>query len=88
MPAVATDPTGPLVWLLAVVPLTAPAALLEALALSSSTPWLLVAVGLIAQLVFVLIAIVAASRVFRATLLLYGTRPGLRRIVAAMTARP
>ncbi len=50
-------------------------------------PWLMVTASLAVQVVFVGIAIVAAGRIFRATVLLYGTRPNLLRIIAAVTAR-
>jgi ABC-2 type transport system permease protein len=87
LPAILTDPGGPLVVALCVLPLTAPAAMLAVLASSASVPWLLVVVSLVAQAVFVAVAVVATSRIFRATLLLYGVRPSLRRIASAMLAR-
>ncbi len=80
------DPTSPIVWVLALIPLTAPAALLEVLS-NGSPPWIMVGVSLLVQVVFVVFAIAAAGRIFRATVLLYGTRPNLRRIIAAVTAR-
>ena len=66
--------------------MTAPAASLELLALPSM-PWLQLAASLVAQIVFVVLATVLAGRIFRATLLLYGVRPSLGRIVAALTGR-
>jgi ABC-2 type transport system permease protein len=87
LPVFLSDPSAPLVIALCVLPLTAPAAMLAVLASSASVPWLLVAVSLIAQIGFVLVATVATSRIFRATLLLYGVRPSLRRIAGAMLAR-
>ena len=86
-PLFASDPTSPLVWILALIPLTAPAATLELLSVAE-TPWIIVGVSMLVQLLFVALAIVGASRVFRATLLLYGTRPSLGRIIGAITARP
>jgi ABC-2 type transport system permease protein len=82
-----SDPGSPIVLALCVLPLTAPAALLQLLAVSSSPPWLLVGVSLLAQTLFVIVAVVASSRIFRATLLLYGVRPSVRRIADAIFAR-
>ncbi len=85
-PVFLSDPNSIIVWALALVPLTAPAAVLEVLS-ASSPPWLMIGVSLVIQVLFVGVATVAAGRIFRATVLLYGTRPNLRRIVAAVTAR-
>ncbi|CAN5597230.1 ABC transporter permease [soil metagenome] len=81
------DSQSPLVTALALIPLTAPAAMLQLLALLSEPPWLLVAASLISLAAFAALATLAAARVFRATLLLYGARPSVRRIVDAITAR-
>jgi ABC-2 type transport system permease protein len=91
IPLVATplflnDPASPIVAALALLPLTAPAAALELLAIPGSSP-LLIGASLVSQLVFMAIAIIAAGRIFRATLLLYGAQPGVRRIVGALTGR-
>ncbi|HUG02495.1 MAG TPA: ABC transporter permease [Longimicrobiales bacterium] len=85
-PLFLTEPNSPIVWALALLPLTAPAAVLELLAVPGSSP-LLVLASLISQLAFMAIAIFAAGRIFRATLLLYGTQPSVRRIVGALTGR-
>jgi len=85
-PVFLSDPNSIIVWALALVPLTAPAAVLEVLS-AGSPPWLMIGVSLVIQVLFVGVATVAAGRIFRATVLLYGTRPNLRRIVAAVTAR-
>jgi ABC-2 type transport system permease protein len=87
LPAFLSDPGGPLVVALCLIPLTAPAAMLAALAASSSVPWLLVALSLLSQVAFVIVATVATGRIFRATLLLYGVRPSLGRIASAMLSR-
>ncbi|HEY7025636.1 MAG TPA: ABC transporter permease [Candidatus Limnocylindrales bacterium] len=87
LPAFLSDPNAPMVLLLCVLPLTAPAAMLAVLASSTAVPWALVVVSLAAQIVFVALATVGTSRIFRATLLLYGVRPSLRRIAGAMFAR-
>jgi ABC-2 type transport system permease protein len=81
------DPGSPLVIALALIPLTAPAAMLQLLGIAPETPWLLVAASLASLGIFALLAGLAASRIFRATLLLYGARPSLRNIIAAVTAR-
>jgi hypothetical protein len=44
-------------------------------------------VSLIVQVLFVVVAVVASGRIFRATVLLYGVRPSARRIVDAVFAR-
>ncbi len=87
LPVFLSDPSGPLVVLLCVIPLTAPAAMLAVLASTPTVPWLLVGLSLAAQIAFVIVATVATSRIFRATLLLYGVRPSARRIASAMLTR-
>lgn len=85
-PLFVSDPNSPIVWALALFPLTAPAASLELMSLPY-TPWLTLLASLISQIVFVVVAVFLAGRVFRATLLLYGTRPSMRRLVSALTSR-
>ena len=87
LPVFLSDPSGPVVLLLCILPLTAPAAMLAVLASSPTVPWLLVGVSFTAQVVFVVLAVVATGRIFRATLLLYGVRPSLGRIAGAIFAR-
>jgi ABC-2 type transport system permease protein len=82
-----TDPGSWLVILLSLIPLTAPAAMLQVLAIASEVPWPLVLGSLALLTAFAVVAAIGASRVFRATLLLYGVRPSLRRIIGALTAR-
>jgi hypothetical protein len=67
--------------------LTAPVSMLQVLALSPDPPWPLVIASLASLTIFAILAAVGAARVFRATLLLYGVRPSVRRIVGAITAR-
>jgi ABC-2 type transport system permease protein len=81
------DPNSPIVWLLTLLPLTAPGAILEVIAIAPSPPWLMVGLSLLSQLVVAGIAIVLSGRIFRATVLLYGVRPSLGRILAALTGR-
>jgi ABC-2 type transport system permease protein len=82
-----TDINSPIVWILSVIPLTTPATMLQVLVLSPTTPWLQVGVSLVVLVAFVAVATVASARVFRATVLLYGVRPGFKRIVGAILAR-
>jgi ABC-2 type transport system permease protein len=82
-----TDIDSPLVWALALIPLTAPAAMLMVLAIAPTIPVPMVALSLAVLAVFTVLATVASARVFRATLLLYGVRPSLQRIVGAIVAR-
>ena len=82
-----TDIQSPIVWILSLIPLTAPAAMLQVLVLSPTTPWFQIIVSLVILVAFVAVATVGSARVFRATVLLYGVRPGIRRIVGAVLAR-
>jgi ABC-2 type transport system permease protein len=81
------DINSPIVVALCLLPLTAPAALLEVLAISTTPPWPLVLASLASQALFVAFAVIVSARVFRATLLLYGTRPSVGRLVDAVLAR-
>ncbi len=87
MSAFLEDLGSPLVIALCLLPLTAPAALLEVIAIAPTPPWPLVIASLVSQAAFVALAIVGSARVFRATLLLYGVRPSARRLVGALLAR-
>lgn len=87
LPVFLSDPSAPVVIALCLLPLTAPAAMLAVLAAAPSPPWLLVGLSLLAQIAFVVVAVVATGRIFRATLLLYGVRPSVRRIAGAVLAR-
>lgn len=82
-----SDTGSPIVTVLALIPLTAPVAMLEVLTLSPDPPWPLVIASLASLTIFAVLAAVGAARVFRATLLLYGVRPSVRAIVGAITAR-
>jgi ABC-2 type transport system permease protein len=85
-PLFINDPNSPIVWVLALLPLTAPAAVLELLAVPSA-PTALIALSLAVQVIYVVVAIFLAGRIFRATLLLYGMRPSVRSIAGAVFAR-
>jgi len=82
-----SDIASPIVVILALIPFTAPAAMLMVLTLSTEIPWGMVIVSIVSLAIFTALATVASARVFRATLLLYGVRPGVRAIVGAMFAR-
>ena len=81
------DVSTPLVWALALFPLTTPAAMLLVLAVAPTIPVPMVVASLLSLTLFAVLATIASARVFRATLLLYGVRPSLRRIVDAVLAR-
>jgi ABC-2 type transport system permease protein len=81
-----TDLGSPIVTVLAIVPLTAPAAMLQVLSLASEPPWALIAASLASMTIFTLLATIASARIFRATLLLHGVRPGVRQLLAAARA--
>jgi ABC-2 type transport system permease protein len=82
-----TDPTAPIVWVLALIPLTAPATMLQVVTLSESIPWPMVMASLLGLSIWVVVATVGASRIFRATLLLYGVRPSMRQLADAVLNR-
>ena len=83
-----TDPASPVVSALVLFPMTAPAAGLQLLALTSADPpWVLIALSLVVLAAFALLAIAVSARIFRATLLLYGMRPGIREIARALFSR-
>ncbi len=82
-----TDIGSPIVTILALIPFTTPAAMLMILTLAPEIPWGLVLVSIISLGLFTVLATVASARVFRATLLLYGVRPGARAILGAIFAR-
>jgi ABC-2 type transport system permease protein len=92
LPLIATgaflnDPHQPLVTALALFPFTAPAAMLQILALEDTVPWPLVAASLTGLAITAVLVSIVSSRVFRATVLLYGKRPGIGDIVGAVFAR-
>jgi len=87
LPVFTNDLGSPVVVALCLLPLTAPAALLEVLAISGSIPWPLVLASLVSQLAFVSVAVVASARVFRATVLLYGVRPTAQQLAGAILGR-
>lgn len=82
-----TDIQSPIVWVLSLIPLTTPATMLQVLVLSDSPPWLQIVLSMTVLVAFVVVATIASARIFRATVLLYGVRPGVRRIVGAILAR-
>ena len=82
-----TDIDSPLVWSLVLLPLTAPASMLMVLTIAPDLPVGMIVCSLVSLTLFVGVATIASARVFRATLLLYGVRPSLRKIVDAMLAR-
>jgi ABC-2 type transport system permease protein len=79
-----TDLTSPIVLALALFPLTTPTAMLLVLGLSESTPWALVGASLVTLSLFAVLATWASARIFRATVLLYGVRPSVGQLIAAI----
>lgn len=78
------DPGSMVVTALALFPLTAPTAMLLVLGISEQIPWPLVGASLTSLFLFALLAAWASARIFRATVLLYGVRPSLSQLVAAV----
>ena len=81
------DPGSPIFAALALIPMTAPAAMLQLLAFAPERALPLVPLSLSILAGFAVLAMVISARIFRATVLLYGVRPGLRQIAAAVVAR-
>ncbi len=79
-----TDLTSPAVYALALFPLTTPTSMLIVLGVADEIPWTLVGASLTSLTLFALLATWASARIFRATVLLYGVRPSLRQLVAAI----
>jgi ABC-2 type transport system permease protein len=79
-----SDPNAPVTIALAIFPLTAPTAMLLILGLSESIPWELVGASLTSLTLFALLATWASARIFRATVLLYGVRPSIPQLLAAI----
>ena len=69
---------------LALFPLTAPTTMLLILGVSPEIPWMLVGASLTSLTLFALLAAWASARIFRATVLLYGVRPSLNQLLAAV----
>jgi ABC-2 type transport system permease protein len=81
---VATDVDGPMVLALALFPLTTPTTMLLVIGISPTIPWGLVGASIVSLALFALLATWASARIFRATVLLYGVRPSLGQLVAAV----
>jgi ABC-2 type transport system permease protein len=81
---VASDVDSLAVVALALFPLTTPTTMLLVLGVSPEIPWTLVGASLVSLTMFALLATWASARIFRATVLLYGVRPSLPQLVAAI----
>jgi ABC-2 type transport system permease protein len=79
-----TDLSSLVVAALAIFPLTAPTAMLLVLGLAPEIPWHLVGASLASLVLSVLVVTWAAGRIFHATVLLYGARPSIGSIAAAL----
>ena len=78
------DLQSPIVYALALFPLTAPTSMLIVLGVSEEIPWPLVGASLTSLTLFAALASVASARIFRATVLLYGVRPSLQQLIGAV----
>ena len=81
---VASDLDSLVVVALALFPLTTPTTMLLVLGVSPDIPWTLVGASLVSLTLFALLATWASARIFRATVLLYGVRPSLDQLLAAI----
>jgi ABC-2 type transport system permease protein len=81
---VASDLDSLVVVALALFPLTTPTTMLLVLGVSPDIPWTLVGASLVSLTLFALLATWASARIFRATVLLYGVRPSLDQLIAAI----
>ena len=79
-----SDLSSPVVLALALFPLTTPTAMLIVLGISDGIPWTLVGASLTTLSLFAVLATFASARIFRATVMLYGVRPSLQQLVAAV----
>jgi ABC-2 type transport system permease protein len=79
-----SDLQSPIVYALALFPLTTPTSMLIVLGVSDGIPWPLVGATLTTLTLFALLATWASARIFRATVLLYGVRPSLQQLVGAI----
>jgi ABC-2 type transport system permease protein len=79
-----TDLSSLAVAALAIFPLTAPTAMLLVLGLAPEIPWHLVGASLVSLVLSVVLVTWAAGRIFHATVLLYGARPSVASIAAAL----
>ena len=79
-----TDLQSPIVYAMALFPLTTPTSMLIVLGISEEIPWTLVGASLTSLTLFAALATWASARIFRATVLLYGVRPSLQQLVSAV----
>jgi ABC-2 type transport system permease protein len=82
-----SDLGSPVVLALALFPLTAPATMLQVIALADSIPWVLVGGSIVSLGVFVALTTLVCARIFRATVLLYGARPSVAQLAGAVRSR-
>ena len=73
-----------IVLALTLFPLTTPTSMLLILGVSEEVPWHLVGASLVSLTLFAALATWASARIFRATVLLYGVRPSLNQLLAAL----
>jgi len=80
---IVSHPGSPLAVFLTLFPLTAPVTVMQRVAVGGIAPWELAASAAVLTLA-ALVALWATGRLFRAYLLMYGKRPGLREIWRAL----
>ena len=85
MPVMTNDPNGTLARVLTLIPVTSPFTVMARLA-AATTLWFDIVAGALLLALATLGVLFLASRVFRASLLLRGTRPGLGEIWRALRA--
>ena len=86
MPVLTNDPNGTLARVFTLIPVTSSMTVMVRLA-AATTLWLDIVAGALLLVVATLGVLFLASRVFRASLLLRGTRPGLGEILRALQVK-
>jgi len=81
-----TDPNAPIAVFLTLFPLTAPVTAILRVGYSGIPTWQLVA-SILIMTITTLFAVWASARVFRWSILMYGKRPSLKRIIGAIFGR-
>ncbi len=81
-----TDPNGPIVLALTLIPFTSPVAVILRMAFGTVPAWqLALSIGIL--LATTIIVIWASARIFRWSLLMYGKRPSFRQVIGLLGRR-
>ncbi|MGQ9907507.1 MAG: ABC transporter permease [Candidatus Flexifilum sp.] len=78
-----TNPDGPLVTALTLIPFTAPVSVIIRLGFGTVPTWQLI-VSIVLLVLATVVLVWASARIFRYTLLMYGKRPGLRELLQVL----